>query len=87
MKGRKIVAQEKEEIRKSLSLTKISPWREKEINTKSAKAKKKIWVMEKMVCLFSLNLNARLVNLLLAFAIANTLYLTCAHLGTLARNL
>ena len=86
IKGRKIVAQEKEEIRKSLSRTKIKPWREKEINTKNAKAKKKIWVMEKMVCLFSLSLKARLVNRLLTFAISNTLYLTCAHLGTLARN-
>lgn len=87
MKGRKIVAQEKEEIRKSLSLTKISPWRENEIKTKSAKAKKNIWVIEKTVCRFSLNLNARLVNLLLTFAITNTLYLTYARLGNLPKNL
>jgi hypothetical protein len=39
--GRKMVAQEKAEIRKSLSLTKTRPCLEKEMRTKKARAKKK----------------------------------------------
>jgi len=41
IKGRNIVAQEKDIIRKSFSLTSIKPCREKEIRTRRARAKKR----------------------------------------------
>lgn len=65
IKGRKMVAQEKEEIRKSLSLTKIIPCLENEIRIKKERAKKKTWAMENTVALLSLSLKALFVNLLL----------------------
>jgi hypothetical protein len=66
--GRKMVAQEKEEIRKSLSLTKIRPCLEKEMRTKKARAKKKTWAIEKTVALLSFSLKPLLLNLFLFMA-------------------
>ena len=65
IKGRKIVAQEKEEVRKSLNFIKMSPCLEKEIRIKKESVKKNTCAIENTVALLSLSLKALFVNLLL----------------------